>query len=70
MEVYKKPIIADKNFLSGLIPALLGPVFGAAKVGLPIIALAASALASKKGNTIIDSMRTTALTARKDFAIS
>ena len=28
MEPYKKPVIADKNFLSGLFPAIVGPVVG------------------------------------------
>lgn len=67
MEIYKKPIIGDKNFLSGIFP-ILGPIMGAAKVGLPIIAVAASVLANKKGVNIIDSTHTNALTARKNFA--
>ncbi len=69
MEVYKKPVIADKNLLSGIVPALLGAIVSVAEFGLPVIAVAAPLLNSKEGN-IIDSMRTAALTARKDFAIS
>ena len=69
MELYKKPIIADRNFLSGIIPALVGPVVGLVKVGLPIIFVGAPLL-SKKGNSIIDSAHTSALTARKDFSLA
>lgn len=68
MELYKKPIIADKNFLSGLFPAIVGPVVGLVKVGLPVIFVGAPLL-SKKGNIIIDSTHTSALTARKDFGL-
>ena len=66
MEFYKKPVIADKNFLSGLFPAIVGPVVGLVKWGVPVI-FAAAAL--KKDNRI-DSTHTSTLTARKDFSLA
>lgn len=67
--VYKKPIIADRNFLSGLFPAIVGPVVAASKVGFPVL-LAVAAMSSKKGDNIIDSTHTSALTERKDFSLA
>ena len=66
MEVYKKPIIATKNSLNGIIP-ILSPIFIS-----PVAPLAAVAVAvlSKKGDSIIDSTHTSALTARKDFSMA
>lgn len=66
MEFYKKPIIAAKHSLNGIIPGI-APLFIS-----PIAPLAAVAVAvlSKKGNSIIDSTHTSALTARKDFSLT
>lgn len=66
MEFYKKPVIAEKNSLNGLIP-VLSPIFIS-----PVAPLAAVAVAvlSKKGDSIIDSTHTSALTARKDFSMA
>ena len=66
MEPYKKPVIADKNFLSGLFPAIVGPVVGLVKWG-GVLFVAAAAL--RKDNRI-DSTHTSALTVRKDFALT
>ena len=68
MEPYKKPVIADKNFLSGLFPAIVGPIVGLTKIGAPLL-LAVAAL-SKKGNSVIDSTHTSALAARKNFSLA
>lgn len=65
MEFYKKPVIADKNFLNGLFPAIVGPVVGFLKWGVPVVIAAATL---KKDNRI-DSTHTNALTARKDFSL-
>lgn len=71
MEPYKKPTIASGR-ISVLIPALmLSPVPVFISPVAPVIAGAAAVAAvfSKKGNGIIDSTHTSALTARKNFAL-
>ena len=69
MELYKKPIVVSSDSTNGLFPAMLGPVTFGIKAILAAGALAA-ALVSKKGNSVIDSTHTNALTARKDFALA
>ncbi|MBR0261738.1 MAG: hypothetical protein IJQ85_08100 [Selenomonadaceae bacterium] len=66
MELYKKPIIATKNSLNGIIP-VLSPVFIS-----PIapVAAVAAAILSKKGNSVIDSAHTSTLATRKDFSLA
>ena len=68
MEPYKKPTIADIR-TSGLI-LIMAPVFISPVA--PIIAGAAAVAAafSKKGDNVIDSTHTSALTARKNFSLA
>ena len=70
MAAYMKPSIVGYNATRGIIPL-------AATMGAPIflspvapLAIVATAILSKKGNTIIDSTHTSALTARKDFSLA
>ena len=71
MAVYAKPIITN-SATRGLIPALiLSPVPFVSPVA-PIVAgaVAVAAALSKKGNSVIDSTHTSALTARKEFVFA
>ena len=71
MTVYAKPTITN-SATRGLIPVImLSPVPFVSPVA-PILAGAAAVAAalSKKGNTIIDSTHTSALTARKNFSLA
>ncbi|MBQ3444596.1 MAG: hypothetical protein IJG33_15295 [Selenomonadaceae bacterium] len=65
MKPYTKPTITGGT-ISGLI-LIMAPVFIS-----PIapVAAVAAAILSKKGNSIIDSTHTIALTARKDFSLA
>lgn len=66
LQIYKKPFIAPGS-VQGLIPAMVAFISPVA----PIIAGAAAVAAlSKKGNSIIDSTHTEALTSRKNFSLA
>ena len=68
MKFYQKPVITTKNSFNGLIP-VFAPLFISPVA--PVVALATGLAAlAKKGNTIIDSTHTSALTARKDFSLA
>ncbi|MBQ4404438.1 MAG: hypothetical protein II857_08515 [Selenomonadaceae bacterium] len=70
MEFYTKPAIVSEYSADGLFPAVIvGPVTFGIKAIL-LAAGAAAALASKKGNSVIDSRHTSALTARKEFVFA
>ena len=70
-EVYKKPAIGSRINFDGLIPAI-APLIGlsakALAVGGAVLGLAAG-MTSSKGNSVIDSTHTFALTERKNFAL-
>ena len=71
MTAYTKPTIAN-GVTRGLIPALvLSPVPFVSPIA-PIIAGAAAvaSVLSKKGNSVIDSTHTSALTTRKNFSLA
>ena len=75
MEIYKKPVIADRFSATGIIPAALAAA-AAAIEGLSAAKLLAVGVAvgwgaiSSKGNNAIDSRCSFALTERKDFSLA
>lgn len=73
MEIYKKPLISSRDFLNGVFPVAIMPLVGLSAKALAIVGAGvglATGLASSKGVNDIDSMHTSTLTARKDFALT
>ncbi|MBR2734028.1 MAG: hypothetical protein IKD80_07265 [Selenomonadaceae bacterium] len=68
MKSYTKPLITS-NKISGLI-LIMAPVFISPIAPVAAGAAAVAAILSKKGNSIIDSTHTEALTARKNFSLT
>lgn len=81
MEFYKKPLIASFNATRGVVPFAIAAAPIAINVGLGLAQVAAvagvaalggaavGAAMARKGNNIISTEFTSALTARKNFAL-
>lgn len=69
MKLYTKPIIAH-NRPSGIIPIIGAPVFISPIAPIAAGVAAVASLLSKKGDSVIDSTHTSALTARKIFSLA
>ena len=70
MKIYKKPMIVYGNTAEGLFPAALGIVGLSAAKMLAVGAAAGLAVGVAKGDGRINSNNTSALTARKNFALA
>lgn len=69
MTSYTKPSITSGR-TSGLFPILGAPIFISPVAPIVAGVAAVASVMSKKGNSVIDSTHTGALTARKDFALT
>lgn len=82
MKPYTKPAIVSYNSTRGIVPFAIAAAPIAITTGLSLVQAAAAAgvaalagaavgaAVARKGNSIIDSTHTSALTARKDFSLA